>query len=79
MGVTRKDNDVAGRKRKTSIRDENEQHHRAEGSRIQGVIASLGNEFAPNGIVRTVLAARVEQEAEAANCCKGQENDDEAR
>ncbi len=37
-------------------------YHAKEANRIKGELNDLGTEFAPDGIVRTVLRARVEQE-----------------
>ena len=46
--------------------EEQKAYHLGEAKRIQGEMNNLGDEFAPNGIVRTVLHDRVEQEKQRA-------------
>lgn len=41
-------------------------YHRSEAERIQRELDQLGEEFAPDGIVRTILRNRVRQERERA-------------
>ena len=41
-------------------------YHLREAKRIQNEMNNLGEEFAPNGIVRTILKVRVEQEKQRA-------------
>ena len=51
-------------------------YHEAEAERIQGELEALGDGYADDGVVRTLLRARVQQERRRASGqerCRGEE------